>query len=665
MKQETHHRETWFAIGLVVIATLITYGIFIPQLGFYRDDWYMIWTGQGRGLSGLIALFQNDRPFIGYVYAVLYRLLGAAPLGWHLLALAVRLISGLAFLWFTRLLWPQHKIGTTLLALLYVVYPGFLQQSIAGTYINLLMAVAASVLSFALTAQAIQTQSRSKVIFLSLGALILLVFYLAIFESMVGLEAARFLIIIYLLIQTQHLDWKSVFKRAFLWGWPYLFASGAFLIWRLLIFKSSRHSTDVNALLAGYSISPLRAFATISIETIKDFFETVFLAWAVPLYQFTVNDNFIDLLLSLMLAGLIVSGILVYLHLYERNKESMPHFPAAILWLGGFMTFSALLPINIAGRSISFSQQWDRYTLHAAMGAVVLVGGLVFNILRSKARTWFLLSLLVSGVVTQFHSSIYYRDFWMYQRALWWQMSWRAPALKPGTLLYAQLPIGFGFFEDYEVYSPANLIYAPGPQIKLAADLFNSQTVPLLMKKEIKGITNRGIYVRKNYRNALMLFFPEADSCLHVIDGRTVEVPGFSQLDLLYISSFSNIERIEVSAPMAFPSTVIFGSSPKQGWCYYYQKISLARQQEDWASATLLADEASQKGFRPRDRSEWIPVFEAYANTGQLDKAAKIVPLMAEDRDMLLLFCSQIGSSDRLPPSYNYDYIFSALCQSP
>lgn len=57
-------------------------------------------------------------------------------LGWHLFALLVRLAGGLAFLWLARLLWPQHKTGSALLTILYLVYPGFLEQPIAATYIN-------------------------------------------------------------------------------------------------------------------------------------------------------------------------------------------------------------------------------------------------------------------------------------------------------------------------------------------------------------------------------------------------------------------------------------------------------------------------------------------------------------------------------------------------
>jgi hypothetical protein len=573
------------------------------------------------------------------------------------------LVSGLSFLWFVRLLWPGRKTEAILLTLLYVVYPGFLQQGNAATYINLLMAVAASVLSLALTAFALRSRNSRTAVMCTLTASLLVVFYLSIFESMIGLEAARFVIVFYLLMEIEQVDWKSAVKRTMLWAWPYLLAAGGFLIWRLFIFNATRHSTDVDSLIAGYTASPLRAVVTIFVETIKDFIETIFISWVVPFYQTTVNGNYVTLGLSLAVAALITGGVLFYLRSYGESDQTRQNFSSAALWVGGLTTLLALLPISLAGRNVSFSFGWDRYTLHAAVGAVLVIGALTSR-LTDKTRTGLLLTLMVGGVITQIYSGASYRDFWTNQRALWWQLSWRAPAIDEGTLLYARLS-SFGFFEDYEIYSPANLIYTPDEKIKISADLINSQTVPLLLKQEVKGKTHREVYVRKNYKNALMMVFPTGESCLHVIDGQKVELPGFGSMDLLYLAPFSKIGRINVSAPPSVPSETIFGKPPEQNWCYYYQKISLARQQENWTEAARLSDEAAEKQFQPRDRSEWIPVFEAYANTGQLEKAASVVPLMNENRDMVLLLCSQLTNRDNFPVSYNFDYISTTLCTPP
>jgi hypothetical protein len=394
----------------------------------------------------------------------------------------------------------------------------------------------------------------------------------------------------------------------------------------------------------------------------KDFIELVFLAWAVPFYQFTAGSDIFDLAASLGVAAIVLGGIYLYLRFSKQDADASLTPPAAGLWLGAVIAVLALIPINLAGRNILFSAGWDRYTLHAAAGGVLLFGSLVYLFTRGKARRVFLFILVAVGVITQYHSAAEFRDFWKLERQIWWQMSWRAPDLKNNTLLYVRLPSGYAFFEDYEIYGPANLVYTPDARIRVSADLITSRTVPLLVNQEVKGARNRGVYVHKNYKNALMFTFPTPDSCLHAIDGRQVELPDYNQEDLLLISSYSKIERIDVSAPGVEPPVQLFGPAPEMGWCYYYQKISLARQQENWEEAARLAKEAVQSGFQPRDPSEWIPVFEAYVNTGQFELAGELATEMLQHRDMILLYCSQIKQRTDLPASYDLEYILATLC---
>jgi len=662
MDQHTDRREFWYDAALVAFVTLLTYGVLIPKLGFYRDDWYMLQIGQQRGAEGLIAIFQSDRPFIGYLFALDFRLLGTAPLGWHFLALAYKLIGGISFLWLMRLLFPGQRDYARWLAVLYVVYPGFLQQPVAGTYIHLLLAVTASILSLALTVHAIRSTNFWLRILLVLAASALTLLYLLIFESMIGLEAARFCLVVYLIRQARQVDWKPAIRRAIAWMLPFAVAAGGFLAWRLFFFSATRHSTDLDALLASYSVSPLRSLATIAIDLGKDFIELVFLAWAVPLYQFTAGGGIFDLAASFGVAAIVLGGIYLYLRFSKQDADASLTPPAAGLWLGAVIAFLALIPINLAGRNIQFAAGWDRYTLHAALGGVLLFGSLVYLFTRGQARRVLLFTLVAVGVITHYHSAAEFRDFWALERQIWWQMSWRAPDLKNNTLLYVQLPPGYAFFEDYEIYGPANLVYTPDARIRVSADLITSRTIPLLINQEVKGARNRGVYVHKNYKNALMFTFPTAQSCLHAIDGRQVELPSFDQGELLYISAYSRIERIDVSAPAITPPVKLFGPAPEQGWCFFYQKISLARQQENWEDAARLAETAATLGLQPRDPSEWIPVFEAYVNTGRFESAGKVAAELLQHRDLILLYCSQITQRADLPASYNLEYIISTLC---
>ena len=143
--------ESFSAALLLLLTTAITYGVSIPQLGYYHDDWFVLWSGHVRGAASIIPLFSTDRPFMGVIYSFVYRLLGDVVSNWHVYALLWRFIGGLAFFWILRLLWPQHKYMTALMAVLFIVYPGFLSQPNANTKQNHLYGFGTALLGTCLT----------------------------------------------------------------------------------------------------------------------------------------------------------------------------------------------------------------------------------------------------------------------------------------------------------------------------------------------------------------------------------------------------------------------------------------------------------------------------------------------------------------------------------
>ena len=56
-------------------------------------------------------------------------------------------------------------------------------------------------------------------------------------------------------------------------------------------------------------------------------------------------------------------------------------------------------------------------------------------------------------------------------------------------------------------------------------------------------------------------------------------------------------------------------------WCFYYQKASLAVQNQDWKEAARLGDIAFGLDDYPNDASERLPFIEGYAMTGDWEKA--------------------------------------------
>lgn len=661
--------ETFLAIGTIAFVTLVNYGVLIPQLGFYRDDWYMLLAGQTDGAQGIINLFTIDRPLIGHIYALDFAILGDSVAGWHLLALFLRFLGGVGFLFLLRAIWPEKKSETALAALLFAVYPGFLQQPNAATFKNLLLAFDLAVFSILFSILAIRTDRRWVGYGLTGVALLFALVYLGIFEAMVGLEGARVLLIGYVLWNMRDGTPRRVLVRTALRSAPFLLLTALFVIWRVFFFESSRRATNVDVLFTNYSASPLHSILGVFIETAKDVWEATVLAWFVPFYNFTRASQYRELGAALALALVAMGAVAFYLWYTSRNSpaprqvEVRKPVELSWMWIGVLVTAMAVLPIVISGRNISFEVQWDRYTYHATIGILLTVAGFLFYALHAPARGGVALILIGMSVVTHYFSADYYRDYWAYNRALWWQLSWRAPMLKEGTLIFVSMP--FGFAEDYEVYGPANMVYYPGEGIKVSAEVLNPSTAVFIQQGvEDRGNLNREVYVPKDYSKALIVAFPTEGSCLHVLDGRLVELPGYAgEGTLTDVAPYSRIDQVDPSGPQAAVPEQVFGREPEHGWCYYYQKMSLARQRHDWLEVSRLADQARALDLRPEDYSEWLPALQAYASLGEEKKARQTAAIIKSDRNVRFFLCRELQQDSVFPSPYDHERVIQTLCE--
>src|SRR5581483_8703864 len=84
-----------FILGISILA----FGLLVPWLGFYQDDWHPIYYWTHEGVDGLRRFFFFDsRPFAFIVLEPLFHLLGISPLGWHVGILLLRFFTAFCFL---------------------------------------------------------------------------------------------------------------------------------------------------------------------------------------------------------------------------------------------------------------------------------------------------------------------------------------------------------------------------------------------------------------------------------------------------------------------------------------------------------------------------------------------------------------------------------------
>ncbi len=355
--QKLLNNETLIAILLILLTTVITYGVSIPKLGYYHDDWFLLWSGQARGAASIIPLFATDRPFMGVVYSIVYRMLGDSLVNWHLYALLWRFIGGLAFFWILRILWPREKYLTTLMAVLFIVYPGFLSQPNANTKQNHLYGFGTALLSIALTLEAMKTSKRGWRIFCTLLSLLLTANYLWIYEYMIGFEGVRILLIGYVLFQDGIRKFRTLVWETFKIAWPYLLVTGMFLYWRVFIFEGARRATNAGLLAVSYLADLRHMSLRLILETVKDFLDTSVFAWFVSPYNLISGTRYSNLGTAVFVAGLVMSLVFLYTFLYKKSRgtdqrESDPGLMRDFLILGALIILFAVIPVIFSGRQV-------------------------------------------------------------------------------------------------------------------------------------------------------------------------------------------------------------------------------------------------------------------------------------------------------------------------
>ena len=670
--QKLLNNEAFVAILLIFLTTVITYGISIPKLGYYHDDWFLLWSGQARGAASIIPLFSTDRPFMGVVYSIVYRLLGDKIVNWHLYALLWRFIGGLAFFWILRLLWPREKYITTLMAVLFLVYPGFLSQPNANTKQNHLFGFATALLSIALTLQAMRISKRGWKIFCTLGSLLLTANYLWIYEYMLGFEGARLLLIGYSLYQKGLRGVRALVRETLRIAWPYLLVTAIFLYWRIFIFEGERRSTDAGRLASNYLADFRYMSLRLALETIKDFLDSSIFAWFTTPYAMISATRYSNLGAAVFIAVLIVALVLLYRVLYRRKwgldqGENESALMRDFFLIGSFLVLCAVVPVIFSGRQLDLSDTYKSYGLHPIPGVILFITGLVL-MLQPKFRIWVVVALLGISVTTQVLNGYDWANYWNYQRLMWWQFTWRAPDVRDDTLVMTYSTNGYNPQQDYEVWGPLNLIYRPTPGLAPAiqAEVLNPDTTYDIMRGREQNRLVRDIPLHLDFNNLLVISISPLSSCLHVIDGSLPVYSSSEALSTRQVGGYSHIDRIVPTGEAPVPPASIFESEPVHDWCYYYQKASLARQKGDWQEIGRLYKQINELKLNTDDASEWFPFFEGLVNLGRFDDARSLFKKQIRgSAETRLSACNSLSTNPEYPAEfgYNYEMIYQILCQ--
>jgi len=612
----------------LVLVSAIIFLPFARSLGFYRDDWYMLWSANARGANSIIDLFSIDRPFMGYTYDLTYRLLGNSPVPWQIYSFVLKTLGAIAVYGIMRLFWPEQKRAAAAAALIYLVYPGFLGWPNAATKTNQLLSLTAELWSIWFSGLALRSGRRAIRTALIVSALLLALLNFLLYEYMIGLEVLRLWMLWLVPQQTAPLKTRDRIRRLIRDGWPYAMVIAGFLIWRLGFFKSGRGGTDQFAVAQSFRQKIRNVLVYVSKESIMDLLETFLVAWAFPFEKYATLEKSAQLGTAFVAAASVLAVVLGGLWLQKRygsdDEESGRGRAITVCLVGAVSLYAALFPVLLAGRDVNFTGGYDKYTLHASPAVAILLAGLIYGFIRGHGREITLGFLVFIGAASIVLNAYHWERFWENQKTLWWQLSWRAPNLKDGTTLLASIPEE-GFFEDYELWGPANLIYRPGQTaISIGAEVINPDILQKVREGAVETRSMRKLEYVRDYNKSLLLALPSDHSCLKIVDSGDILLPLHYDPSLLPILQFSHVDQIDPAASRSIPPAAIFGSEPAHDWCYYYQSAERAKQSGDWNGVAQLGDEAYAAGLTPIDQMEWLPFLEGYLATGNAGKVADI-----------------------------------------
>ncbi|MDR3576733.1 MAG: hypothetical protein P4L50_22950 [Anaerolineaceae bacterium] len=621
--------RSWFYALILLVGMTSPYIWQIGHLGFYWDDWQVVFLSHIHSAQAYWQYFLSDRPISAWTYILTVPILGMQSTRWQIFNLLVRWAGVLSFCWALRGVWPARIWPIRWTGLLLAVYPGFTQQTISVAYSQHFITFALYAISLGLMVWAVRDPKRfwlftSLALFTALAQMMTMEYY-------VGLELLRPVFLWFLIHQKGEKVQSSALKVLKLWA-PYLVVLGLFAYWRLVLFAKLSTSPDPNypGILHQLATNPLTTVVTFIQKALQDSVYISLFAWVNTILPSTIDLTLKATLFSWAL-GLVVA-LLVVVYFWKTEKEipaaaNSDSFAIQSILAGVLGVILGGLPVWATGHQVIVGNFSDRFTLGSMAAAALLLVGLIDWLSANKKQRSAVLGIILGlSLASQIRTANKYTLNWNLQRQYYWQLFWRAPALKPGTaILGPKMP--FDLVGDYSVGFGLDSLYAPNNTSTNVpvwfmymggrTDLADGAVSPLtytLRDVTFKGDTSQSIGVANK----------PARGCLRVLDPIYTGAPDLTGDEANLLPQTHTRQIIVPTGADPQPQKNIFGQEPAHDWCYYFEKADLARQLSDWTQVVTLDNQAAAKGLKPYNGVELTPFIEAYAQLGQWDKASQI-----------------------------------------
>ena len=637
----------FFAGALLFVAAAACYGLMTTKLGFYWDSWPMNWIAQTRGGQGLAQYFSTNRPVWGLLYQITTPILGSTPLPWQLFALVWRWLAALAFWQLLRLVWPRRPEVALWAGLLFIVYPGFQQQSIGLLYSHFYIVMTAFTLSMACSVWAIE-RPRRRGLWLALG-LALSTTNLLMMEYFFLLELIRPLVI-WIATSRQEGSFKTHLRRVLAAWAPYLVLFIAAVVWRAFLFPYTTNNYQLKT-LDQLSTQPVNTLLALVLRALNEIWITTGGAWIHALNPAQYLALGKAVLVRYGAVVLVLAGALLLLGTSLKQKHTEPRkeklsLTFQMLLLSAVGLALAGWPFWLTNVPFRLEFAYDRFTLPFIFGSCTLAATLIL-LLPWKPLRWLAIAALVAlGSLYQIKSDLAFRQDWANQQRFFWQLRWRVPELSPGTVIIANENKVTAFSTDNSLTAPINWIYDPHNSSQTIHYLMIYPTIRVYEGSALKLVPNWpvsedllvGTFQGSTSRSITVFY--DGSTCLRVvdpiIDRYNPIIPDILRQTALFSDASLILPPANGLEPQP-PLPDILGQPPQDSWCQTYERGEFLRQSAQWYDIINLW-EANQDQYRQATfAGEASPFIEAYARTGQWQPAAQMT---ANEPKSRAVFCS-------------------------
>lgn len=669
----------------LVVAGVLAFGLLIPALGFFQDDWHFIHYGSAAGGRGMLEFLTMDgRPTAAWVYATLYPLLGFAPLPWQVLSLTLRLIAVLLFFSTLTALFPNRTRANLLASFFFLLYPIFTLQPQAVVYTEHWISFALYFASLLLMLRALREPKR----WLLFSALAILAETIHLFtvEYFVGLELLR-PFIVWLAVKptgereiyagdeqgakqgrnpdspqkndgVSHSGYAQIVGRVALAWFPYLLILLLFLYWRvdflgslglrnnpadtlslqtiivtaqniladftLVLFSSWSKLVDPSA----FELNRARNFVVLGITFFSAILAYIYTSTQVDTYTGTHVDTYAGTQVGTY-AGTQVDTYTGTLkntrHLSPTSQFLIPNsYPLS----GILALLLGLAPAYAANFIIHLKlEPWNgRFALAALPGAGMLAA-LAFEALFTSEKTRRVMFAIIIGLLIGYHNRVAF-DFkaaWEKQVNLYQQLTWRAPYIEPGTAIITDQEI-LGYMGDYPTSFALQTVYdtkslRPSPYWFFAMSE-NLNTDAASLTEGVELTAKK--YASTfvgNSRDSLIIVFEPEKNQCLWI--LRPEDTAYRGLSeqVKQAAQVSNLSRIQ-DKHETYPALYrAIVPENPDSWCFHYQRADLSRQADDWEQVVFFWELAERGGYAPGHGFEYIPFIQGYAHLGNWKQA--------------------------------------------